>query len=399
MGIVGQLMRTVTRRSLGFFWVLAIAGTCHADNGAAPRVTVLVTPDGGIQPQAVIDDRGIVHLIYFKGEAASGDLFYTRFDFPGGAFAAPIRVNSQPGSAIAMGTIRGGQIALGKQGHVHVAWNGSRRALPKPPAGGEPMLYTRSDPNGNSFEPQRNLMRKTTGLDGGGTVAADRDGRVFVAWHGRSEDAPAGEIGRRMWIARSGDDGATFEAEVPAAGRLTGACACCGTRALADRRGGLFMLYRAAEAVVERDIILLSSTDHGSGFVEKTLDPWRIGVCPMSSVSLAENESGAVAAWETEGQVKYARIASEDRTASGVISPPGQPRGRKHPAVAVNSRGEVILVWTEGTGWQKGGTLAWQVFDPTGRPTEWKGRIESGVPVWGLATVVRGPDGGFLIIH
>jgi hypothetical protein len=230
-------------------------------------------------------------------------------------------------------------------------------------------------------------------------VAADRDGRVFVAWHGRAEDAPADEVARRMWVARSSDEGATFETEFPAVEQSTGACACCGTRALADRRGGVLMLYRAATAAVERDMILLNSSDHGASYAARPLDPWRIGICPMSSVSLAEAGRDVVAAWETDGQVKFVRIDPEGKSLSSPISPPGPAKGRKHPAVAANAEGEIILVWTEGTGWQKGGKLAWQVFDPSSRPTEQKGTIEGGVPVWGLATVVATPDGGFVVFH
>ena len=33
------------------------------------------TPDGGIQPQAVMDEQGVIHLVYFKGDPARGDLF------------------------------------------------------------------------------------------------------------------------------------------------------------------------------------------------------------------------------------------------------------------------------------------------------------------------------------
>src|SRR5262245_53300801 len=84
------------------------------------------TPDGGIQPQAVVDARGTLHLIYFKGDKAeAGDLFYVRRDTGKERFSDPIRVNSQPASAIAFGSMRGGQITLGKAGRVHVAWNGS----------------------------------------------------------------------------------------------------------------------------------------------------------------------------------------------------------------------------------------------------------------------------------
>jgi hypothetical protein len=150
------------------------------------RVDVLNSPDDGIQPQAVIERTGVVHLVYFKGEPGAGDLFYTRLA-PGTAdFAPPIRVNSERGSAIAIGTIRGAQIALGRGGRVHVAWNGSNKALPKNAFGSNPMLYTRSDPGGRAFERQRNPMRRTSALDGGlpvwglPTVVARPDGSFLI---------------------------------------------------------------------------------------------------------------------------------------------------------------------------------------------------------------------------
>ncbi len=147
-------------------------------------MTILKTPDGGIQPQAAIDEQGVIYLIYFKGDPAGGDLFYTHCEPDADRFARPVRVNSQPGSAIAIGTIRGGQIVLGREGRIHVAWNGANGAQPRNPFGGSPMLYTRSKERGTTFEPQRNLMQRTSALDGGGTIAADREGNVHVAWHG-----------------------------------------------------------------------------------------------------------------------------------------------------------------------------------------------------------------------
>ena len=38
---------------------------------------------------------------------------------------------------------------------------------------------------------------------------------------------------------------------------------------------------------------------------------------------------------------------------------PGHGKNRKHPALAVTGKGELILVWPEGTGWETGGDLAW----------------------------------------
>lgn len=369
-----------------------------ADQPEPTRVEVVPTPDGGIQPQAAVDAGGTVHVVYFKGSPPAGDLFYARIGPSEAAFSAPTRVNSQRASAVASGTIRGAQLALGRGGRVHVAWNGSDRAEPRNPFGSTPMLYASLKPGGDGFGPQRNLMAKTSALDGGGSVAADDAGNVHVAWHGLAEGSPEGERNRRVWVARSADDGETFGPERPALDAETGACGCCGTKALADRRGGVYLLYRAATDNVGRDMYLLSSRDRGAHFRGAMIQPWKLDACPMTSASLAESPDGVLAAWETEQQVYYAKVDPETSKLSSPIAPPGG-RGRKHPAVAGNARGETILAWAEGTGWQRGGALAWQVFDRAGRPTGPRGRVEGGIPTWGLPAVVARPDGGFLLIH
>jgi hypothetical protein len=119
----------------------------------------------------------------------------------------------------------------------------------------------------------------------------------------------------------------------------------------------------------------------------------------MSSEALVEGSDGVLAAWETAGQVYFARIKPGTAEVGTMHAVPGDGRGRKHPAVAVNGRGETLLAWTEGTGWEQGGALAWQLFDKDGKPTAEKGRLEKGIPVWGLPTAVAGRDGSFVIIH
>src|SRR5262249_27151182 len=198
-----------------------------------------------------------------------------------------IRVNSQPGSAVATGTIRGAQLAIGRSGRVHVAWNGSRQAEPLGPNGSMPMLYARLDDAGAAFEPQRNLMHDGGALDGGGTLAADRAGNVWVAWHGMGE--VKGEEHRRVYVAHSRDDGKTFAREAPAWNEPTGACGCCGMRAFAGDSGALYMLYRAATESVDRDMVLLVSRDAGRTFQGSRIDNWKLNACPMSSESIAQS--------------------------------------------------------------------------------------------------------------
>src|SRR5688572_29329809 len=113
----------------------------------------------------------------------------------------------------------------------------------------------------------------------------------------------------------------------------------------------------------------------------------------MSTMALVEGPSGVVAAWETDGQIYFATIKPGTTEYSSPQGAPGRTNARRHPAVAFNSHGDMILAWTEGTGWQKGGALAWQVFDSKGRATSEKGRIERGIPVWGLPTAIS-RDGG-----
>jgi hypothetical protein len=115
-------------------------------------------------------------------------------------------------------------------------------------------------------------------------------------------------------------------------------------------------------------------------------------------MALVQGPSGVVAAWETDGQIYFARRKAGTTTFTEPQPAPGEGQGRKHPALAINASGEMLLAWTEGTGWQKGGALAWQVFDKDGKPTGARGRVDEGIPVWGLPTAVVAP-GGFTIIH
>src|SRR6478752_3906905 len=175
----------ILRFSLLFTPLFCIAA--NPASAAEPAVHIIRTPDGGVQPDAVLDAQGVLHAVYLKGDTAACDVFYVKRPAGETRFSTPLRVNSQPGSAVAAGSIRGAQLSLGRNGRPHVAWNGSGRTQPKSPDG-VPMLYTRLNDAGDGFEPQRNLMTATTTLDGGGSVAADARGNVYVIWHAAAKD-------------------------------------------------------------------------------------------------------------------------------------------------------------------------------------------------------------------
>jgi hypothetical protein len=58
--------------------LLAVGATLSfaADTDTHDRIRFYRVPNGGIQPQVAIDDKGMLHLVYYTGDAHHGDLFY-----------------------------------------------------------------------------------------------------------------------------------------------------------------------------------------------------------------------------------------------------------------------------------------------------------------------------------
>lgn len=383
-------------------WSIPLALAVARSPKEVPELPVSVqrVPNGGLQPEIVTDGDGTLHLLYYAGDPAHGDLYYVRSSNAGRTWSLPLRVNSTAGTAIALGTIRGGQIAIGRQGRVHVAWNGSSQTesqgVRNPESGqvGAPLLYARLNDTHTAFEPERNLMTRTFGLDGGGSIAADGSGHVYVGWHAKAPGAAAGESGRQVWIASSSDDGKTFASETPATDQPTGACGCCGMAMYSDTRGVLRALYRSATEDVHRDIYLLTSRDDSRSFSDRKLDAWNINACPMSSMAFAEGAGKVEAAWETGGQVYFENLTE---TNANPVSGPGSSKSHKHPRIAIASNGETLLVWAEGTGWARGGAVAWQLYDRAEAVTQEKGTI-GGLPPWSFAAAAT-TRAGFLILY
>jgi hypothetical protein len=362
--------------------LIAAAISSHA------AVTTVRVPNGGIQPQLVQRD-GVVHLIYFQGAPENGDLFYVRSTDYGATFSKPLPVNHTPGSAIAVGNIRGAQLAVGRKGRVYVAWNGTA------PTGRLPMLFTRLNDSGTAFEPERNLIQKAYGLDGGGTLAADDQGHVYVFWHAPIPGT-TGEQNRRVWIAKSANDGAAFDSERVAFDSPVGACGCCGMKASADTNG-VYVLFRAADQIVHRDIWMLTSHDSGSTFQGADISRWEIGACVMSAAELTPSADGMLAAWETEKQAYFGFVKNGAVTAP--VAAAGKPVNRKFPVLAVNPRGEILFAWTEGMAWKKPGSVQWQTFDKTGHAIAENTAGITGVPVWSVIAAFAKPNGDFAIIY
>jgi len=117
----------------------------------------------------------------------------------------------------------------------------------------------------------------------------------------------------------------------------------------------------------------------------------------MTSLSVVAG-SRVLRAWETDGQVYFNSTDAGDPPKAPPVTADSEQMRRKHPRLAVNSKGAVLLAWTAGTSWGRGGSLGWQVFGPDERPTAVRG-AQAGVPAWSFTAVVARPDGGFTIFY
>lgn len=257
------------------------------------------------------------------------------------------------------------------------------------------MLFTRLNESRTAFEPERNLIHTAYGIDGGGGIAADQQGRVYVFWHAPIPGRQ-GEEFRRVWIARSEDDGTSFEPERIAWDQPTGACGCCSLDAVAEPAGRIYVLFRSAQQMIHRDMYLLESRDHGSTFRGSDISKWNVGYCVMSSEAFATGAAGTFAAWETEKQVHFSSINAATATASDFVVSEDSAN-QKYPSLALNREGLLLVAWTEGMGWKRGGSVHWQVFDKGERVGD--GGTANGVPAWSLIAAFPQRNGNFVVLY
>jgi hypothetical protein len=165
----------------------------------------------------------------------------------------------------------------------------------------------------------------------------------------------------------------------------------------------LLVVYRNADTKSDRDMTLLVSRDGGESFASNVVDAWKVHTCPMSLPAIHTGASGDMLAWEAaQGRVELAALDAAGKLGRVSVAPkskdaPTSPQ--KYPVLASDSAGRILLAWTEGMGWQRGGAVAWQVYDKAGKPVESESGLKFGVPVWSLIAAFANPDGGFVILY
>lgn len=318
------------------------------------------TPNQGLQPQVDTDAQGNVHLVYVTGDARKGDLWYVKRTKVDAQWSEPIQVNQQPGSVLYMGTVRGPRMSISPDGTVHVVWMGSSESKLKGPDNQPPLLYTHLNTKTNTFIPARNIIQNAWGLDGGCSVTADQKGNVYIIWHAHGTDHTEKhtEENRRVYIRVSNNNGINFQDE-RAIDHQAGVCGCCGIDVYCNQQGYIYIIYRSAKNLVNRDVYLLVSNDKAQTFNQRVLDRWEVRTCPMSTAYFVDAGQELWLAWETHQRIRYTSISQEQNILQSKleIQDAAKGKGMKHPVIAANETGDTIITYVKNAGWGKGGNV------------------------------------------
>jgi len=351
--------------ALGFFFIPAVES--HASEG---RVNVIRVPGDAQVVKAQLGADGTIHVLH---DAEDGPRYVKSTD-AGVAFSAPMTIvdaaSQKPGLKF-----HGEDLAVGKDGHVHVAManNAWKLKLPKEEWG---FYYASLAPGAKAFSPVRNLNRKPSE---GFSLAADERGNVSACF-----------LSGKLFTMVSRDNGETFSSYAEP-NPAWNPCDCCTTAAAYGADGKLALLYRE-ETDNERDMFAVAFDQRTESKPARTRvsgTPWKLNGCPMTYYTITPTKTGYVAAWPTKGQVYFAWLDKD-----GAVLPPGEIRT---PGTSGMRMGLVTLSASDGATlivWKNKDALGWQLYDAKGQPQGDPGSASSKGN--GAAGVVL-PTGNFIL--
>ena len=386
---MSQLYRYVLLVFIAIF-SMSIVTMAQAPATPAPAVVkVLHLPEGALAPNALVDAVGTIHLVFGMNHNA----YYTCSKDNGLSFVPPIKVNSTGTVETEMGE-RGPKIALGKDSLIHVVWVDDWA-----PGVQTFVHYARSTDGGKSFSAAKTLS-SMLGVDGV-TVVADNTNHVIAFWHVMQPPKPIEPSATWLYMARSLDNGATFNTDerVHMSNHTGLACSMCMMSGQAGKDGRFYLAFRSAQDNV-RDTFLLAGNPEENNFTVQRVnnDNWKIERCPMNGPELTISPSGTLfCAYMSRQRVYWSyreRVGSEFKLH---ITTPDSNADELYGTATANRKGQVLLLWQEGPmAVDKTATVKWACYTLDGAFTGQRGTV--GVSTSGTkATVVVGADEQFYI--
>lgn len=313
------------------FALIAVFGLSCASTGPAPATW---EPEAravgkGRDGQILVWPSESPSLLYAAPGEKPGamELIYRGSHDEAATFEHAIRVNPLPGEVSAHGE-NAPQLRIGPGTELLAAWEGR----------GD-IRFARCVDFGRSFLPA--VTVNDDGADAYQSFFAmetGSDGSLYLAWidFRDSKTEPPGTAS--IYLARSGDQGATFGKNVKVAG---GVCPCCRPAIAVSKNGAVHVAWRHVMAQSARDVAVATSTDQGrtwSAPVPVASDDWRLDGCPHSGPSMAALPSGLFVAWYTgargKANLQLARSTDAGKSFGGVVRIESTLHDSNHPHLA-----------------------------------------------------------------
>lgn len=359
-------------------------------SGLSNTVNIIQAPIGSLVPDVVMDNNGILHMVYAKNQNA----YYVRSTDNGTTFSVPVKVNLTGSVEYKMGE-RGPKISVGSDGVIHIAWMDLWSSGVNTFA-----RYTRSTDGGLTFEAPK-AVSVTTGIDGV-TLAADGNNNVVVFWHVMAPIQTTIPEATWLHMSRSINNGVSFitDTNVVINNHSGLACTMCMTRARFGIDGKVYLLFRSAENNI-RDFYVLKgyATQNNFTAIRVNSDNWNINYCPMVGPELEISNSGLqYCAFMSDSHVYWTVSDSSISNFTLHVPTPLSETDEIYPTAIANNSGKVLFVWQVGPmSISDSATVKCALYNSDGSFTGQEctiGRTFSGTK----ATVFVGTDDNFYVI-
>lgn len=371
---------------LAFISFVSIAQPIVSKN----RVNIIHAPMGSLVPDVIMDNKGILHMVY----AANQNAYYVHSSDNGATFSSPVKVNSSGSVEYKMGE-RGPKISVGKDGIIHVAWMDHWS-----PGAQVYARYTRSTDGGKTFENLR-AVSANPGVDGV-SLAADGKDRVFVFWHTMRPSQT--QIPQATWLhlVLSANNGVSFSADtnIIITNHNGLACSMCMTRARFGTDHNIYLAFRSAEDNV-RDFYVLKGNGLGNNFtaIRVNNDNWNIDYCPMVGPELEAGKRGSqFCAFMSKKHVYWSVSDSKSTKFTQHVSTPQNEIDEIYPTAIGNKSSLVLFVWqVEKMSISGRAIVKWALYNVNGTYTGKQG-IVGNTFAGTKATAFVGTDDNFYIV-
>ena len=303
-------------------------GPTNIDSKVVWEPTPRAVADGN-DGQLVVRASESINMLYAAhNDKGKQNLFMSKTKNIGDSFLGKIRVNSEEGEVSAHGE-NGPKLRSGKGRGIFAAWVGERD-----------IKFSRSMNFGKSFGSAIRVNDDSGNASQSFfTMEVAPDGTIFLIWLDGRDKKNSKPGTSSVYIARSVDNGKTFEKNIKISGDI---CPCCRTALAFGENGEVFASWRHVYENNERVVVVATSLDGGNTWgepmrVAKT--GWKINGCAHSGPAMEYVEGKLYIVWYTgknnSASLKLAYSSDNGKSFKGAQDINGLVLDANHPDMTV----------------------------------------------------------------